>query len=89
MRSLHENSLIRLDADASEALLDRLMEEACRPPRLYRHEWQVGDVIAWDNRAVLHRAHPFDYSEPRVMVHTRIAGDATEAAIGSRPTIRA
>ena len=85
----HAHDIPGLDADASEALLDRLMEEACRPPRLYRHEWQVGDVIAWDNRAVLHRAHPFDYSEPRVMVHTRIAGDATEAAIGSRPTIRA
>ena len=86
----HAHDIPGLDPDESERLLDRLMEEACRPPRLYRHRWEVGDVIAWDNRAVLHRAHPFDYSEPRVMVHTRIEGDhTTEAAIGSRPTIRA
>lgn len=86
----HAHDIPGLDPDVSEALLDRLMDEACRPPRLYRHHWQVGDVIAWDNRSVLHRAHPFDYAEPRVMVHTRIAGDPiTEAGIGSRPTISA
>ncbi|MEM7286866.1 MAG: TauD/TfdA family dioxygenase [Actinomycetota bacterium] len=85
----HAHDIPGLDSAESEALLDGLMDEACRPPRLYRHRWRVGDVIAWDNRAVLHRAHPFDYREPRVMVHTRIAGDAVaEAGIGSRPTVR-
>ena len=86
----HAHDIPGLDPAESEALLDRLMDEACRPPRLYRHQWHVGDVVAWDNRAVLHRAHPFDYREPRVMVHTRIAGDpASEAGIGSRPTVTA
>ncbi len=83
----HAHDIPGLASAESEALLDGLMDAACRPPRLYRHRWQVGDVVVWDNRAVLHRAHPFDYREPRVMVHTRIAGDpTTEAGIGSRPT---
>jgi alpha-ketoglutarate-dependent taurine dioxygenase len=49
-----------------------------------RHRWQPGDLAIWDNRCVLHRALPYDPSVPRVMHHTRIAGDpATES--GLRP----
>ncbi len=47
----------------------------------YAHRWGPGDVVIWDNRCVLHRARPYDYREPRVMRHTRVAGDpATELA---------
>ena len=34
-----------------------------------------GDVLMWDNRCVLHRARPYDFSEIRVLRHTRVAGD--------------
>jgi len=61
--------------DEAQALLDRLLQDACRPPRIYTHHWQPGDVMIWDNRCVLHRARPYDYSQPRVMRHVRIAGD--------------
>ena len=64
----------------SERLLDELLAFACQPPRIFRHRWRVGDVAIWDNRCVLHRARPWDPTEPRVMHHTRIAGDpATES----------
>jgi alpha-ketoglutarate-dependent taurine dioxygenase len=56
-------------------LLDDLLDFACQPPRIMRHEWQPGDIAVWDNRCVLHRARPYDHSEARVMKHTRIAGD--------------
>ena len=29
----------------------------------------------FDNRCLLHRARPYDYSKPRVLIGTRIAGD--------------
>ncbi len=65
----------------SEQLLDDLLEQACRPPRVHRHTWKPGDLAIWDNRCVLHRARPFDHRQPRVMKHTRIAGDpASELA---------
>jgi len=49
--------------------------------RVYSHEWQVGDTIIWDNRALLHRARPYDYRQARVLIGTRVAGDpATELA---------
>ena len=71
----HAYDIPGLEPAESEALLDRLLDEACQSPRLHRHEWQPGDLAIWDNRCVLHRAHPYDHSEPRLMKHTRIAGD--------------
>jgi alpha-ketoglutarate-dependent taurine dioxygenase len=80
----HAHAIPGLDPVDSEALLDDLLAAACRPPRVYRHEWQPGDVVVWDNRCVLHRACEWDLAEPRVMRHTRVAGDpATESSLNT------
>jgi alpha-ketoglutarate-dependent taurine dioxygenase len=77
----HAYGIPGLDEAESEKLLSDLVGFACRPPRTYAHRWRAGDVVIWDNRCVLHRARPYDYREPRVMRHTRVAGDpATELA---------
>jgi alpha-ketoglutarate-dependent taurine dioxygenase len=76
------------DADAQK-LLDDLLEFAVQPPRTYAHQWQPGDVMMWDNRCVLHRACPYDYSEPRVMRHVRIAGDPASEMAATAPDERA
>ena len=73
----HAYGIPGLGKDQSEKLLDELLDFACRAPRIHRHEWQPGDLVIWDNRCLLHRARPYDHSEPRVMKHTRIAGDPT------------
>ena len=68
------------DAEA-QALLDELLDHACRPPRIYKHHWKPGDIMIWDNRCILHRACPYDYTQPRVLRHVRVAGDPkTETA---------
>ena len=78
----HAHDIPGLSAEASRALLDELLAFACQPPRVYAHEWAVGDLVVWDNRCVLHRARPYDLSERRVMKHTRICGDpVSEAAL--------
>jgi alpha-ketoglutarate-dependent taurine dioxygenase len=77
----HAYGIPGLPPEESSKLLDELVAFACQPPRTYRHTWQAGDVVIWDNRCVLHRARPWNHGEPRVMHHTRVAGDpATEAA---------
>ena len=74
-----------MDPADSEHLLDELLAFACRPPRVYRHTWQPGDIAVWDNRCVLHRARPYDNAHPRLMMHTRVRGDpATESALAAR-----
>jgi alpha-ketoglutarate-dependent taurine dioxygenase len=78
----HAYGIPGLDPAESEMLLDELMDFACRPPRCYQHQWEPGDIAIWDNRCVMHRARPFDHDEPRVMKHTRVAGDpASELAV--------
>jgi alpha-ketoglutarate-dependent taurine dioxygenase len=48
--------------------------------RVYEHSYQPGDLLFWDNRALMHRALPYDYTKPRVVIATRIAGDESEFA---------
>ena len=64
------------ESAAAAAGADRLrLPAAARlSPRL-----AVGDVVIWDNRCLLHQATPFDMTQPRVMWHTRIAGDPGRA----------
>jgi alpha-ketoglutarate-dependent taurine dioxygenase len=64
-----------MDRDEGRALLDGLLARATAPDRIYRHEWQLGDVVIWDNRGVLHRACPYDPASARDMHRTTFAGD--------------
>lgn len=78
----HAFGIPGLEDDESERLLAELLDFACRPPRVLQHRWTPGDLAIWDNRCVLHRARPYDSRVPRVMHHTRIAGDpATESGV--------
>ncbi len=59
----------------SKALLDELIASATRPENTYRHRWTVGDIVMWDNLAVLHRGHEYDeVGERRLMIRTTLAG---------------
>ena len=81
----HAHDIVGMDPEESERFLDELNEWACQGERIYHHEWEVGDTVIWDNRRLMHRATPFDMTEPRKMWHTRIAGDpVTEAADNHR-----
>ncbi|MEX2293902.1 MAG: TauD/TfdA family dioxygenase [Acidimicrobiales bacterium] len=67
--------IVGMEPDASRALLDTLLARATEPGSVCRHEWQVGDVVIWDNRGVLHRALPYDETSPRDMHRTTFTGD--------------
>ena len=65
---------------ANPTMLDDLLKQlidfvVSDESRVYTHPWTEGDTLLWDNRYVLHRAMPYDYSEPRVLIGTRVAGD--------------
>jgi alpha-ketoglutarate-dependent taurine dioxygenase len=77
----HAHAIPGLTSEESEALLAELVDFACQPPRVATHAWTPGDAILWDNRRLLHRAMPWDMAEPRVMYHSRIAGDAATEGV--------
>ncbi len=80
----HAHNIPGMDKAESERLLHSLVDFACQPPRVYHHDWTPGDAVVWDNRCLLHQATPWDMTQPRVMWHSRIAGDPqSEGAIAA------
>jgi taurine dioxygenase len=59
----------------SEALLDALWAHATQEKFSWYQQWQKGDLILWDNRAVMHRRDAFDPATRRIMHRTQIKGD--------------
>src|SRR3546814_12673580 len=47
-------------AEKSRALLAQLRDWATQPQYVYRHEWQVGDLLIWATTGTMHRARPYD-----------------------------
>lgn len=74
----------------SRQVLAELADFACRDVRVYHHRYELGDLVLWDNRCTMHRSRPFDYREPRRLIGTRVAGDASsEAALPTEDAGRA
>jgi taurine dioxygenase len=69
-------NIVGMSAADSQALLANLLEQASRPEFIYRHQWRKGDMLIWDNRAAMHRAH-FDYdpSEYRLLYRVLVRGE--------------
>jgi alpha-ketoglutarate-dependent 2,4-dichlorophenoxyacetate dioxygenase len=75
----HASHVEGLPLDEGRALLRTLLEHVTQPPFVYRHEWQAGDLVIWDNRCVLHRATPYDTARhKRLMQRTTVSGDPRE-----------
>lgn len=71
----HASHIVGEDVERSRSLLRELTESACQPPRIFTHRWQVGDLVIWDNRCVLHRGRPWPPDEPRILFRTTVACD--------------
>jgi len=56
----HASRIIDWPVPEGRLLLRELIEHATQPRFVYRHQWRVGDLVIWDNRATMHRARPFD-----------------------------
>ena len=65
------------DTADSEALLEEVTDFCTQPAFVYSHKWQVGDVLLWDQRAVMHRGTPWPYEQPRTL--SSICCSVTEA----------
>jgi taurine dioxygenase len=65
--------ILGMRQDEADAVLEELMVFCTQPQFVYRHRWQVGDVVMWDNAFLLHRREPFDPSQGRLMKRTTLA----------------
>lgn len=65
-----------LSVDASEALLDEIWVHVAKDEHCWTQEWQVNDLVIWDNRVVMHQRAGFPDSQRRLMRRTQIKAAA-------------
>lgn len=71
--------VLDVSAARSAELLVGLREWATSEPFSYSHEWQVGDLVMWDNTGTMHRAEPYDLKSGRLLHRTKLEGEESFA----------
>ncbi len=67
--------VICMDPLESLELLTFLRDWATQDRFTYRHRWQLGDCVMWDNTGTLHRATPYDPASGRLLTRTKLEGE--------------
>jgi alpha-ketoglutarate-dependent taurine dioxygenase len=67
--------VLEVSVEEGRALLARLRDWATQPQYVYRHEWQPGDLLIWDNTGTMHRVLPYAVESGRLMHRTILAGE--------------
>lgn len=77
LSALNIQSIIGMDAAESDALIQALLDHVTQPRFIYMHEWQVNDIVLWDNYRMMHCAmgHPLD--EIRIVQRSTLKGEVS------------
>jgi alpha-ketoglutarate-dependent taurine dioxygenase len=67
--------IVGMEQADGEALLQRMMDWATQPQFVYVHQWQLGDVVMWDNTGTMHKARPYAEDSGRLLHRTTVLGD--------------
>lgn len=67
---VHATHIVGWPVAEGRMYLHDLLEHATQREFVYAHEWQVGDLVMWDNRSTLHRGRRFDISQRRELRRT-------------------
>ncbi len=73
-------TVIGLDAANGRERLAGLFEHALQTKYVWTHNWQIGDLVMWDNRATMHRREPFPDTQRRIMKRTQVFNDTVPVA---------
>jgi len=69
-----EVEVVGLSVEEGSALVTELRAHLTQERFRYEHRWSVGDIVFWDNQAVLHARRAFDPSTRRVLKRISLAG---------------
>ena len=75
--SSHVGTIVGWPLPEARLLLRDLTEHATQREFVYSHQWQVGDLVMWDNRQTMHRGRPYPANEARDVRRTTVQGDAS------------
>jgi alpha-ketoglutarate-dependent 2,4-dichlorophenoxyacetate dioxygenase len=77
---VHARQIMGWPTAEARLYLSDLLEHATQRQFVYSHEWQVNDLVMWDNRCTLHRGRRYDIAERRELRRTTIE-DVPEARL--------
>jgi alpha-ketoglutarate-dependent 2,4-dichlorophenoxyacetate dioxygenase len=80
--SSHAGAIVGWPLPEARLLLRDLTEHATQREFVYSHQWQVNDLVMWDNRQTMHRGRAFPAGEPRDVRRTTLKGDGTTVEQG-------
>jgi len=73
LNTAHMERIIGMPDEEAFPLIESLMQHVTQAKYEYRHKWQPGDMVIWDNRTVLHQANgDYDVSKGEKRYHYRI-----------------
>ncbi len=53
---MYSKAIVGMPKAQGQALIKELLDFATQPRFTFRHQWQLGDLVVWDNRCLNHRA---------------------------------
>jgi len=68
--SVHIESIDGMTVPEARLLVAELLEHVTQAAFVYRHQWQAGDYVMWDNRSTLHRGRRYDLQDRRDLRRT-------------------
>lgn len=84
------DEILGMPNDEAFALIDGLMTHVSQAKFEYRHAWQPGDMVIWDNRSVLHKANAdYDVNQRRFLYRILIEGEVPVGLHDPRHVARA
>jgi len=76
LNPIRTEGIVGMDDAEGLPLLDELLAHAVQEKHQYRHRWEPGDVVMWDNRCLLHKANgDYDMNQVRYLYRVMLQGD--------------
>lgn len=69
-----EVEVVGYDDKKGAALIERLRAHIVQPQYRYEHQWEIGDIIYWDNQLTLHSRTAFPAEQRRLLKRVSLAG---------------
>lgn len=72
----HAEYIVGMGYEEGRNLIEELNQLALQPDLIYEHDWQVHQLLIWDNRCLLHRATTYDpFTQKRVIRRCTVSGE--------------
>jgi alpha-ketoglutarate-dependent 2,4-dichlorophenoxyacetate dioxygenase len=81
----HCSHVVGMNVAEGRLLLAELLEHTTQRQFVYAHSWRAGDLVIWDNRAILHRGRSFDLGVRRELRRSTTEDVSSDVGVLAAP----